>query len=82
MTKTISDESLRLVLAHLAPNQAKLCSEAERAVRAVQLGQEYGLDEYSTLSENTRPVFWTSIPASRCSTATRQVPRSGTARRR
>ena len=37
MRKIISDESLRRALAHLAPNQPKRCSDAERAARAAQL---------------------------------------------
>jgi hypothetical protein len=37
MTKIVSDESLRLALAHLAPEQAKRCHDEERAARAVQL---------------------------------------------
>lgn len=39
MNKVVSDESLRRALAHLAPNQAKRCDEAERAVRAAQLAR-------------------------------------------
>jgi hypothetical protein len=37
MDKIISDESLRRALAHLAPDQPKRCSDAERAARAGQL---------------------------------------------
>jgi hypothetical protein len=37
MDKIISDESLRRALAHLAPDQPKRCSDAERAARAAQL---------------------------------------------
>jgi hypothetical protein len=37
MDKIISDESLRRALAHLAPDQPKRCSDAERAGRAGQL---------------------------------------------
>jgi len=37
MQKIISDESLRRALAHLAPNQPKRCSDAERAARGAQL---------------------------------------------
>lgn len=37
MNKIVSDESLRRALAHLAPNQPKRCSEAERAARFTQL---------------------------------------------
>jgi len=39
MNKIVSDESLRLALAHLAPNQPKRCSEAERIARAAQLAR-------------------------------------------
>jgi len=39
MDKIVSDESLRRALAHLAPNQPKRCSEAERAARAAQLAK-------------------------------------------
>lgn len=37
MNKIISDESLRRALAHLAPNQPKCCSDAERVARAAQM---------------------------------------------
>jgi len=39
MSKIISDESLRRALAHLAPEQAKRCSDQERAARAAQLAK-------------------------------------------
>ena len=39
MNKIVSDESLRRALAHLAPNQPKRCSEAERIARAAQLAR-------------------------------------------
>jgi Transposase DDE domain group 1 len=39
MSKTISDESLRRALAHLAPSTGKRCAEEERARREAQLAR-------------------------------------------
>ena len=39
MNKIISEESLRRALAHPAPNQAKSCSDQERAARTAQLAR-------------------------------------------
>jgi len=84
MSKIISDESLRRALAHLAPEQAKRCSDEDRAARATQLAKstawmDAALAE-STAKPCTPPGFLTPTPVSSCSTATRRVPKSATTR--
>jgi hypothetical protein len=59
MNKIVSDESLRRALAHLAPNQAKRCGEAERAVRAAQLAKSDAWMD-AALSESIREALRTS----------------------
>lgn len=58
MNKIISDESLRRALAHLAPNQTKRCSEAERAARTAQLAKSSAWMD-TALSESTREALRT-----------------------
>jgi hypothetical protein len=58
MDKIVSDESLRRALAHLAPNQAKRCDEAERAARAAQLAKSTAWMD-SALSESVREALRT-----------------------
>ena len=58
MNKVVSDESLRRALAHLAPNQAKRCNEAERAARAAQLAKSTAWMD-TALSESVREALRT-----------------------
>lgn len=58
MNKIVSDESLRRALAHLAPNQPKQCSEAERAARAAQLAKSTAWMD-AALEESTREALST-----------------------
>jgi hypothetical protein len=58
MKKIISDESLRRALAHLAPNQAKRCSDEERAARAAQLAKSTAWMD-TALSESSREALRT-----------------------
>jgi hypothetical protein len=58
MNKIVSDESLRRALAHLAPNQAKRCDEAERAARAAQLAKTDAWMD-AALSESVREALRT-----------------------
>jgi hypothetical protein len=58
MNKIVSDESLRRALAHLAPNQPKQCSEAERAARAAQLAKSTAWMD-AALEESTREALRT-----------------------
>ena len=58
MKKIISDESLRRALAHLAPNQPKLCSDKERAARTAQLARSTAWMD-TALSESTREALQT-----------------------
>jgi hypothetical protein len=58
MNKIVSDESLRRALAHLAPNQPKQCSEAERAARAAQLDKSTAWMD-AALEESTREALST-----------------------
>jgi hypothetical protein len=58
MHKIVSDESLRRALAHLAPNQPKQCSEAERAARAAQLAKSTAWMD-AALEESTREALST-----------------------
>lgn len=72
MNKIISDESLRRALAHLAPNQPRHCSDAERAARSTAtapIGMAPFLIAVSTASEpeltrNTRSSPAGRMPAS------------------
>ena len=58
MKKVVSDESLRRALAHLAPNQAKRCNEAERVARAAQLARTTEWMD-TALSESVREALRT-----------------------
>ena len=58
MNKIVSDESLRRALAHLAPNQPKQCSEAERVARAAQLTKSTAWMD-AALKESTREALST-----------------------
>ncbi|KFB74798.1 MAG: hypothetical protein AW06_004255 [Candidatus Accumulibacter cognatus] len=58
MKKIIRDESLRRALAHLAPNQPKLCSDKERAARRAQLARSTAWMD-TALSESTREALRT-----------------------
>jgi len=58
MHKIVSDESLRRALAHLAPNQPKQCSEAERAARAAQLAKSTAWMD-AALEDSTREALST-----------------------
>ena len=58
MRKIISDESLRRGLAHLAPNQPKLCSDRERAARTAQLARSTVWMD-TALAESTREALRT-----------------------
>ena len=58
MNKIVSDESLRRALAHLAPNQAKRCGEAERAARVTQLVKSDAWMD-AALSESVREALRT-----------------------
>lgn len=59
MNKIVSDESLRRALAHLAPNQPKRASEAERAARTDQLAKSTAWMD-AALNESTREALRTS----------------------
>lgn len=59
MNKIVSDESLRRALAHLAPNQSKRCSEAERAARTLQLARSTAWMD-AALDESTREALRTA----------------------
>jgi hypothetical protein len=58
MNKIVSDESLRRALAHLAPNQPKRASEAERAARTAQLAKSTAWMD-GALNESTREALCT-----------------------
>ena len=58
MNKIVSDESLRRALSALAPNQAKRCSEEERAARAIQLAKSTAWMD-AALSESTLDALHT-----------------------
>ncbi len=58
MNKIVSDESLRRALAHLAPNQSKLCREEERAAHVAQLAKSTAWMA-AALSESTREALRT-----------------------
>ena len=71
MKKIIRDESLRRALAHLAPNQPKLCSDKERAARRAQLARSTAWMD-TALSESTReasPALRSMAPFSNWSTS-------------
>ncbi|MDP2753453.1 MAG: hypothetical protein Q8P40_03590, partial [Nitrospirota bacterium] len=56
MNKLVSDESLRRALAHLAPNQAKRCSDEERAAHMAQMAKSTAWMDAS-LDENSREAL-------------------------
>ena len=58
MNKIISEESLRRALAHPAPNQAKSCSDQERAARTAQLARSTAWMD-TALSESSREALRT-----------------------
>jgi hypothetical protein len=58
MSKIISDESLRRALAHLAPEQAKRCSDEDRAARATQLAKSTAWMD-AALAESTGEALHT-----------------------